>query len=346
MSKKLRVATTGAGYFSQFQYNAWSKIEEVDLVAVFNRTRSHAEDYAKRYNIPAVYDDLEAMLNETELDILDIITPPVTHSDYVRAALNHDLTVICQKPFTPTLADAQSLVADIEAKGATVVIHENFRFMPWFRQLKSMIDEGVFGDLYQVSFWLRTGDGQGPEAYLNRQPYFQTMERFLIHETGIHVIDVFRFLFGEVSSIFAQLGKLNPVIAGEDSGIVLFNFENGTRGLFDANRLVDHKAENRRLVHGEMLIEGSAASARLTGDGDIFLRSHDSNDEQAVSYDWENIEFAGDCVRSIQQHVVDHLIRGTPLMNTARDYLKNIQIEEAVYRSAETGACVALRSDN
>jgi predicted dehydrogenase len=50
------------------------------------------------------------------------------------------------------------------------------------------------------------------------------MKRFLIHETGIHLIDVFRFLLGEVRSVYADLTKLNPVIAGEDSGTVLFNF--------------------------------------------------------------------------------------------------------------------------
>ncbi|MEC7204614.1 MAG: Gfo/Idh/MocA family oxidoreductase, partial [Pseudomonadota bacterium] len=93
------------------------------------------------------------------------------------------------------------------------------------------------------------------------------MERFLVHETAIHFVDVFRFLMGEVETVYADLTRFNPAIAGEDSGYIVFQFRNGARGLFDGNRLVDHAAENRRLTMGDMLIEGSHAVLRLDGDG-------------------------------------------------------------------------------
>ena len=54
---------------------------------------------------------------------------------------------------------------------------------------------------------MRPGDGQGKDAYFNRQPYFQKMERFLIHETAIHLIDVYRYLFGDIKSVFASLSR-------------------------------------------------------------------------------------------------------------------------------------------
>ncbi len=60
---------------------------------------------------------------------------------------------------------------------------------------------------------LRPGDGQGPEAYLDRQPYFQTMEKFLIHETGVHWVDTFAYLFGPAQSVYAGLRRVNPAIA-------------------------------------------------------------------------------------------------------------------------------------
>jgi D-apiose dehydrogenase len=334
MSRKIRVATAGTGYFSQFHYDAWSSMDDVELVAVYNRSHDGAQEFGQRYDIAGIYDDLATMLAENQLDILDIITPPMTHADFVRAALGHDLTIICQKPFTQTQAEAKALVADIAASDSKVVIHENFRFQPWYGQIKTMLENGQLGDLYQVSFRLRPGDGQGPEAYLERQPYFQQMERFLVHETAIHLIDVFRYLFGEVTSVYAQLNKLNPAIAGEDAGLIVFDFANGTRGLFDGNRLADHAADNRRLTMGEMLIEGSNSTLRLDGDGQVWLRAHGSNDESVVDYAWENTGFGGDCVRHLQQHVVDHLLHGTALMNRAEDYLKNLEIEEAVYRSA------------
>jgi predicted dehydrogenase len=347
MQQKLRIATAGTGYFSQFHYNAWQRLMRegrVELTAVCNRTLSRAQEFADRYGFQSTYRDFSEMLQQVKPDLVDIITPPVTHPSYVRAAVDRGVAAICQKPFTPSLAEAESLVAHIERNAGTVAIHENFRFQPWYGKLRQLLEDGTIGEPYQVSFRLRPGDGQGEDAYLNRQPYFQQMERFLVHETAIHLIDTFRYLFGEMTGVYAQLRRLNPVIAGEDSGIILFDFSNGRRGLFDGNRLVDHKADNRRLTMGEMCIEGSGGTLALDGDGNIRLRKHGSNEWQPVAYAWNNQDYAGDCVYRVQQHVLDHLQQNAPLMNSARDYLVNLRIEEAVYKSAASGSRIDLNT--
>ena len=347
MQQKLRIATAGTGYFSQFHYNAWQRLMQegrVELTAVCNRTLSRAQEFADRYGFQSTYRDFSEMLQQVKPDLVDIITPPVTHPSYVRAAVDGGVAAICQKPFTPSLAEAESLVAHIERNAGKVAIHENFRFQPWYGKLRRLLEDGAIGEPYQVSFRLRPGDGQGEDAYLNRQPYFQQMERFLVHETAIHLIDTFRYLFGEMTGVYAQLRRLNPVIAGEDSGIILFDFSNGRRGLFDGNRLVDHKADNRRLTMGEMCIEGSGGTLALDGDGNIRLRKHGSNEWQPVAYTWNNQDYAGDCVYRVQQHVLDHLQQNAPLMNSARDYLVNLRIEEAVYQSAASGSRIDLNT--
>ncbi|MEO1093255.1 MAG: Gfo/Idh/MocA family oxidoreductase, partial [Pseudomonadota bacterium] len=173
---------------------------------------------------------------------------------------------------------------------------ENFRFQPWFRECRKQIDAGALGQVYELAFRLRPGDGQGPRAYLDRQPYFQEMERFLLHETAVHLFDVFRFLLGEVEAVFADLRRLNPAIAGEDAGLVILRFASGSRALFDGNRLADHAAENRRLTMGEMQIDGAKANLRLDGYGRLFLRAHSSNQEDEMAYAWEDRGYGGDCV--------------------------------------------------
>jgi D-apiose dehydrogenase len=334
---KLRVATIGAGYFSQFHHDAWSRMEDVDLVAVCDQDAAKAEAFARRWGIERVFTDAQTMLDEIKPDLVDIATPPTTHLALIRLAAGRKVPAICQKAFCRTLAEAEEATRVAEDAGTLLVVHENFRFQPWFREIKRMLDEGRLGELYQVSFRLRPGDGQGPHAYLDRQPYFQKMERFLVHETAIHFIDTFRYLLGEVGSVFARLTRLNPAIAGEDAGIVLFEFENGTRALFDGNRLVDHPADNRRLTMGELLVEGSAGVIRLDGYARLYFRPFGSNEEQPVAYSWENVGFAGDSVLQLQRHVVDHLKGDGPVVNRARDYLTNLRIEDAVYRSSERG---------
>lgn len=182
---------------------------------------------------------------------------------------------------------------------------------------------------------MRPGDGQGPRAYLDRQPYFQDMPRFLIHETGIHLVDTFRSLMGEVTGVFARLRRLNPVIAGEDAGQVLFEFGGDATGLLDGNRLADFQADNARLTMGEMLAEGSAGRLRLDGYGRLWWKGFGEAKESEHGYDWQDRGYGGDAVYALQKHVVEHLLDGAPIENPGRGYLRNLEIEQTIYRSYE-----------
>ncbi len=342
MADRLRVAAVGVGYFSQFHYEAWRRMEDVDLIALCDRNEAAARDTASEHGIAQVFTEFATMLDSVDIDLVDIITPPPTHRDFIEQAARRTIAAICQKPFCETQADAEAAVAAAEAAGSVLVVHENFRFQPWYAEARRLLEQGRLGTPYQITFRLRPGDGQGEDAYLDRQPYFRTMDRFLVHETAIHLIDTFRYLMGEVRSVYAQLDRLNPVIAGEDAGILLFAFDGGARGVFDGNRLADHAAANRRLTMGEMLIEGSDGSLRLDGDGRLFLRAHGRNDEDEITYRWENRGFGGDCVFRLQRHVVDHVLGRGPLMNTGAAYLENLRIEQAVYDSDRLGRRLLL----
>lgn len=334
-AKTIRLATVGTGYFSQFQYAAWTRIPEVEIVGLCSQDAASLSNTATPFKSASCFSDFKQMLDETQPDLVDIITPPHTHTQMVTACVERGITAICQKPFTGSYQEAAKLVEVIKTNSAQVIIHENFRFQPWYQKLKTLLDDEVLGQLYQVTYSLRPGDGQGDEAYLERQPYFQEMQRFLVHETAVHLIDVFRYLFGEMNSIFADLRRINPVIKGEDAGLIILGFENGARGLFDGNRLSDHKANNRRLTMGEMRIEGEKGVLTLNGDAELFFRAHDSNDTIQIEYPWVDCDFGGDCVYNLQRHVIDQLLKGERPMNTAEDYLSTLEIADKAYQSNE-----------
>ncbi len=340
--ERIKLAVSGTGYFSRFHYRAWKRIPEIDLVAVCNRSSDRAQEFATEFEIPEVFSDIETMLAATKVHLVDIVTPPETHLASIAAAAKAGVNVICQKPFCSNLAEAEEAIAMAADVGIKVVVHENFRFQPWYQVIKELLKSDALGQVYQAEFRLRPGDGQGDAAYLDRQPYFQRMPRFLIHETGIHLIDVFRYLFGEIDSVIAALRKLNLTIAGEDAGTAIFDMKSGVRCVFDGNRLADHAAQNRRLTMGELLIEGSKGSLRLDGDGNIWIRRFLANEESKHKYEWGNIDFGGDCVFRFQRHVVNHLLRGDVLYNSAADYLTNIRVEEAVYASSKRGCRISL----
>ena len=283
------------------------------------------------------------MLAEMKPDVVDIITPPDTHLATLRAVLDfRPKVIICQKPFCASLKEARLAVALAKDADVPLVIHENFRFQPWYRKIKSLIDKGALGDVLQLSFRLRPGDGQGARAYLERQPYFQTMPRFLLHETGVHWVDTFRFLMGSPDAVFADLRRLNPAIAGEDAGYFLFRYKNGARALFDGNRHLDHASENPRLTFGGALIEGTGGTLALPGDGALWQPAFGAAQANRVFAPRGWPGFAGDCVHALQSHVAQGLRSGAGFENEAQDYLSIIEAEEAIYRSAETHARVTL----
>ena len=336
MNTDLRVGVIGAGYFARFQIEAWQRLSGADLVALCDLDAEKLLAASTIAPHAANYTDAAAMLDECALDIVDIATPPSSHYQLVELCAQRKLNTICQKPLAPSYSEAVEIVQLAEQAAITLAVHENFRFMPWHQEAACLIAADYFGQLHSISMRLRPGDGQGPQAYLGRQPYFQTMERFLVHETLIHFIDTFRFLCGEVSGVFARLKRLNPFIKGEDAGYIILDFNQGMTGLIDGNRLNEHEADNMRRTMGELWLEGENGVLRLNGYGQLFFKPH-GKAEKEHAYAWQDIGFAGDCVYQTQAHLLAHFKDGEPLQNSAADYLRNMLIEETVYQSAQQG---------
>ncbi|WP_299152097.1 Gfo/Idh/MocA family oxidoreductase [uncultured Tateyamaria sp.] len=325
----IRVACVGAGYFSQFHYGSWARMGGIEVVGACDLNL----EAARATGMPA-FEDLGAMLTNTAPDLLDIILPPPAHAQTIRAALMAGIKwIICQKPFCNDLVEAQAITAEADAAGARLVVHENFRFQPWYRTLKQALAADRIGTVLNATFRLRPGDGQGPRAYLDRQPYFQTMERFLIHETAVHWVDTFQYLFGPATAVYADLRRINPVIAGEDAGHVVFDHASGVRALFDGNRHLDHAADNHRRTMGEALIEGTQGTLDLRGDGSVWWRLFGQQDAQQILPADTHDGFGGDCVHALQSHVIGAMQNGTALENEARAYLDVIRIKDTIYAS-------------
>ena len=334
----LRVACLGVGYFSQFHIGSWQRIARVDLVGVCDVDLKKAASTGVQ-----AFSDLGIMLAQTKPDLLDIILPPAGHADAIKIALAAGIkTIICQKPFCTSFKEAQQVTELADAVGCTLVIHENFRFQPWYRFIKIQLDAGLIGDVVQATFRLRPGDGQGADAYLDRQPYFREMPQLLIHETGVHFVDVFRYLLGNATHVYADLRRVNSVIAAEDAAIVVFEHAHGVRAIFDGNRCLDHAADNTRRTMGEGLIEGTKGTITLAGDGAVTFRAFGEIAGQVIMAGDTHDGFGGDCTHALQSHVVEGVLDGAELENLAADYLHVIIAEKAIYRSAQDAQKVAI----
>lgn len=333
----LQVGLIGAGYFSGFHIDAWQRLNEVNLLAIAEIDEKRREELSSEFPGIKLYGSVEDLLSENKIDILDIVTPPSTHRSILRKVVNNVKMIICQKPFCVSLGEAEEIAEIVKSTSSTLVIHENFRFQPWYRKIKSIISSGGLGDVLQAQFRLRPGDGAGADAYLDRQPYFRKMKRFLIHETGIHWIDVFRYLFGIPDTVYSELRQLNPEILGEDAGYFIFGYAEGQRAVFDGNRLLDHSADNHRLTMGEFVVEGTKATITLNGDAELYLRNKGEKVGQKIDYEVNLNGFGGDCVYCFQSHVVDFCLGRGDLENSVESYLRNLVLENHIYESALSG---------
>ncbi len=335
--RRLRGVVIGAGYFSQYHHEAWSRIPEVEITAVCDSDAARNQATQARFDVPRAYVDLQAAIAGEQPDFVDIVTPPATHLEIVKMAAPAVPAIICQKPLAPSLQEAREIVAICGQAACRLMVHENFRFQPWHREIKRLLDAHAIGErLHTLAFRSRPGDGWAPDAYLARQPYFRQMPRFLVHETGIHFIDTFRYLGGEIGRVYAILKRLNPVIAGEDCGLLIFEFREGALGLWDANRFNESNTADPRYTFGEFLVECDGGSLRLALDGSLSIQPLGQPGRPHV-YGHSRQGFAGDCVHVLQRHFVTCLQSGEPFETEGVDYLANLVVEEACYESAERG---------
>ena len=341
----LRGVCIGAGYFSHYQYEAWTRIPEVEILAVCNRSQEKAQEVAAAYNIPrtAAWDELPKLLDELRPDFIDIITPPETHLEAVKLAAARGVHVICQKPLAPTLAESGEIVNAARGAGIRFLVHENWRWQPWYREIKRQLDTGVLGELFSISVRMRMGDGWQPDAYLARQPFFRTYPRLLVYETAVHFLDTFRFLGGEIKTIYAQLSKRNPDIAGEDAGIILATFASGATALLDASRYNESDAADARYTFGTVRVDGSNGHIELDLDGGLIFKPL-GQPARTIDYEHNRQGFAGDCVYKLQRHFTDCMLTGKPFESAGEDYLETVALVEACYESDIAGQVVKLHS--
>jgi predicted dehydrogenase len=332
----LKGVMIGAGRFARFQAEAWRRVEGARLVAVADAAPGRAGEFSERFGIARAYHDAAEMLERERPDFVDVVTRPDSHSELVRLAARCGANVICQKPMAPSWEECVAMVNVCADANVRLLIHENWRWQPWYREIKRLLDRGAVGRPFYAGFVMRNSDGRGAEPY-TAQPYFREMGRLLVYEMVVHFIDAFRFLLGEFRSVFCRMGRVNPGVKGEDYTLINLDFENGASGLIDANRISG--PARREPISEELTVEGSRGKIRLARDCRIWLDEY-GDAERPHDYAFPAEGYRGDSVRAAQRHFISCLRTGERCESEGEDYLKTVAAVFACYDSAESGHVV------
>lgn len=339
----MKIAIIGTGFWARYQIPAWQELEGVEIVAVYNRTRSKAEEIARKYKIPQVYDNVESMLLNEQLDCVDIITDVDTHPVFVKMAAERGVNVICQKPMAASFTLAQTMMKICQKHEVKLFIHENFRWQAPIRALKKNIDLGVIGEPFKarVSFC-------SAFPVFDNQPFLAELDQFILTDIGSHVLDICRFLFGEVENLRCMTRGVNPAIKGEDVANVLMEMQSGLHCFTEMSyaSILEKESFPQTLA----LVEGTKGSLHLTNDFVLKTTTRQgtvSDIIKPVLYDWLDPAYAVvhssivDCNRDILKG-----LRGEVAETTGDDNFETVKLVFAAYESARTGKVIRLKNFN
>jgi predicted dehydrogenase len=328
-TKPLKVALAGAGMISRYHLIAWRKLgERVRVVAVCDPDVDKAAARAAEFSIPKVYLDAAAMFAAGAIDALDVASPRQTHASWVGFAADHGIDVLCQKPMTPTLAESEALVRRVEGK-SRLMAHENWRFRPWYRELKRWIVAGDLGEVLLARMSIISSgmipDASGRRPSFERQPFMQHEERLLIAESLIHHLDVMRFLCGDLNVVAARAARTIPDVAGETVAAILLRTQSGApievTGTMAAPGYPPRPPDRLEVVGSKASATFENSELRLLGDQPRSER-YDRDQGYQASFD------------GVIAHFVACLETGMLFETNPADNLETLRLVEDAYRAA------------
>jgi D-apiose dehydrogenase len=337
---ELRFALVGAGFWTRFQLEGWRQAGGAKCVAICNRTRSKAEALAHDFGIPRVYEDVEAMIKNERFDVLDIVTSVETHAPLVRLAATHRLPVICQKPMTASLREAEEMVAACRSAGVPFLVHENIRWYNTIRELKKVLDQGTIGAPFRARI-------EYCNAYpvFDNQPFLKELEQFILTDMGSHILDAARFLFGEARSLYCQVRQVHRGIRGEDVATVMMDMGRGTTVTCE----LSYASVLERDPYPEILVlvEGNKGSVVLAQDHWIRVTTKEGTWARRYPpphYPWvDPLEGIGQtCIVPCVEHLRKALQGEGEAETTGDDNLKTVRLVFGSYESAAQNKVVWL----
>jgi predicted dehydrogenase len=338
--KNLRFAIFGCGFWSQFQIGAWKEIEGAECVALFNRTRSKAEDLARRFGIPSVYDDAEELLRNERLDFIDIITDVDTHERFTLLGAKFRLDVICQKPLAPSYAAAKRMMQATKDAGVRLYVHENYRWQPQFRRVKEILDSGVIGKAFRCETAFLTAF-----PLFETQPFLAELDEFALTDQGSHQFDVLRYLFGEAATIYCEKQRVNPTIKGEDVTTSIMKMKNGVVCIQKIS--FSSPLEKEIFPQTTLLIEGDEGSIRLDAEFEISITTPEGTVKEVVlmkSFPWQTDRLKPEppSIVDINQNILDDMLGKGKAENTSADNFETVKLVWAAYESARSNKVIDL----
>ncbi len=244
--------------FKKIPYMMYPPVAIPKLVAIAGRNEDAVREAAKRYGYARYYTDWRDLIKDDDVQVFDNGGPNNIHAEPCIAAAEAGKHVLCEKPLARSAKEAATMLEAVTKAGVKHMVAFNFRFFPAIRQIKMLIDQGAFGEVYHFR-----------ASYLQEfvtDPDFPRIWRLdkdvagsgALGDLGAHIIDLGRFLVGEprrVSALTKTFVEERPLPDGSGTGkvgvddavVATVDFENGAIGTLEASRFCPGRKNHQTL---------------------------------------------------------------------------------------------------
>jgi D-apiose dehydrogenase len=327
MADRLRVALVGCGLISLYHLRAWNAAG-ADVVALCDTDRTKAEARAREFGVSRIHSDAAELFAEGGFDAVDIAASVGAHAPVARMAADHGVHIMCQKPLTETVTEAEALIGYVGER-VRFMVHENYRFRPHYMTVRRWVDEGRIGTVRHAAISCRGSglcprDG-APPFLVERQPYLTGFRRNLVFETMIHHLDVLRCLCGPLTVVAARLNRLAKGLPGEDTAAILLAGENGFVATADGCLV----APGYPQLHGDRLeVIGSTGTILMELNRIHLVGSTEEAEEVDLLGRYQ------ECFDTVMTDFIRCLKDGKPFETDRLDNLETLRLMESVYAAA------------
>ena len=250
----LNIAFAGAGGFALFAINSFLQIPGIKIIAVTDVNKEAAIQFSK-VNNAKVYDDLSSLLDNNDIDLVYIATPPFLHYQQSKMALLAGKHVICEKPAALKLSEAVELLSLATSHQLLYVVNLMQRYNPLYHVVNKIITKKILGNFLHGFF-----ENYASDENLNADHWFwdETKSGGIFIEHGVHFFDMFSGWLGNgevVNALQIQRSGVNKKITDRVHATVMYkegavNFYHG----FDQPKILDRQEMRLLFEHGEITL--------------------------------------------------------------------------------------------
>lgn len=222
--KIIKWGIIGTGRICTRFCEALAELENAEIAAVCSRDRQRGEDFAERFDIAAVYTDVNEMCAQADIDVVYIGTPNQAHLSGMLTAFENGKNVLCEKPIALNERQAKEAAAAARENGVFLMEAMWVRFLPAVRQVQKWVNDGRIGEVRQV---VSTFNIDAPEGQALERQYSLSMGGGALLDLGVYPLCAASMFLGKVNDIKYTEARLSASGVDMDDTFVL-DCEKGT----------------------------------------------------------------------------------------------------------------------